>query len=118
MSKKHLTDLDLRQNQLLNPTFQRTSGAPTASPTQSQFHFDTVDEKFKYYGNGIWRVPAVEINDLEDVNITFNSEILITSTSSVISSGYTIDDTQATTSNLLSAQRSIEYSYAIGIILC
>ena len=70
MSKKILTDLDLRQNEILNPSFHRTSGAPTASPTQSQFHFDTDDEKLKYYGDNKWRVPAVEVNDLEDVDVT------------------------------------------------
>ncbi|CAG7581576.1 MAG: hypothetical protein SLAVMIC_00910 [uncultured marine phage] len=63
------TNLDLNQNELQNPSFHRTSGAPTVSPTQSQFHFDTDDEKFKYYGNGVWRVPAVELNDLEDVDL-------------------------------------------------
>lgn len=53
-------------------------------------------------------------------NSTFTaSQVLImnSTTSSVVSSGYTINDNLITDSNLISAQRVIEYTYAIGIIM-
>jgi hypothetical protein len=53
-------------------------------------------------------------------NSTFTaSQILImnSATNSIVSSGYTINNNIITNTNLISAQRVIEYSYAIGIIM-
>jgi hypothetical protein len=65
--------------------------------------------------NGLLPVSRGGLN-----NDTFTaSQILIlnTSTSSVISSGYTINDSTVTSNNLISAQKVLEYNYAIGIIM-
>lgn len=53
-------------------------------------------------------------------NSTFTaSQILVvnSSTTSIISSGYTINDDLVTKNNLISAQKVIEYNYAFNIIM-
>lgn len=47
------------------------------------------------------------------------SQVLIanTSSNSIISSGYTINDNVVTNSNLISAQKVVEYNYAFSILM-
>jgi hypothetical protein len=50
MSRKVLTNLDLAQNQLLNPRFQQLASDP-GSPVEGQFWYNTASHQVKYQSN-------------------------------------------------------------------
>lgn len=52
--KKFLVDLDLVQNQILNPVLQNLSTDP-ASGKEGQKYFNTTSHKERIYSNGAWR---------------------------------------------------------------
>ena len=50
---KHLTNLDLNKNQLLNPSFQKLASHPS-SPVVGQFYYNTTDDNAYYWDGSSW----------------------------------------------------------------
>lgn len=58
MAKKFLVNIDLVQNQILNPVFQ-ILGSDPGSPIEGQFWYNSTDDRFKYRGDGVTYTPLV-----------------------------------------------------------
>ena len=70
---KFLTDIDLRQNQLLQAVIQNLATAPSA-PKNGQMYYNTTDGKFCVYENGAW-VSFVTAVDLAAYKQTVVAEL-------------------------------------------
>ncbi len=70
---KFLTDIDLRQNQLLQAVIQNLATAPSA-PKNGQMYYDTEKGKFCVYENGAW-VEFVTAVDLAAYKQTVVAEL-------------------------------------------
>lgn len=67
-------------------------------------------------GKQIEGIISIENGGTNNTSFTA-SQIIIASTASIVSSGYTINDNTVTNSNLISAEKVVEYNYAFNIIM-
>jgi hypothetical protein len=66
MAKKFLVNIDLVQNQILNPVLQ-VIGSDPSSPVEGQFWYNSTVDRFRYRGNGVTRTPIVDVaTDIAD----------------------------------------------------